>query len=98
MSRRVLNGNSHRPVDLSAQLAAIVLEPLGQGWNFGRPTLGLVEQGGDEAVPGRSGREHHMPRLDVGVRRRARARASFTNSRGTGRGKNIRVEWRSLIV
>jgi hypothetical protein len=28
----------------------------------------------------------------------AKARASFTNSRGTGWRKNIRVEWRSLIA
>src|SRR5215471_18022120 len=28
----------------------------------------------------------------------ARARASFTNSCGTGLGKNSRVEWRSMII
>jgi hypothetical protein len=55
---------------LCAQFAAKVPERRGQGWNIGRPTLSLVEQGGDEAVPGHSGREYHMPGLDVGVRRR----------------------------
>ena len=35
-----------------------------------RPALCLVKQGRDEAIPGRSVREHNMPGLDVGVRRR----------------------------
>jgi hypothetical protein len=79
---------------LRAQFAAIVLERLGQGRDVGWPTLGLGEQGGDEAVTGRSGREHHMPRLDVGVRRciLGQSEGSSINTRGTGWGKNIRVE------
>jgi hypothetical protein len=68
MSRRVLASDPHRPVDLSAQLASEMSKRRGQGRNIWRPTLGLVDQGGDEAVPAWPGREHHMPRLDIGVR------------------------------
>ena len=67
MSRRVFARDSHRTVDLSAQLAAEMLKQRGQGRNIWRPTLGFVDQGGDEAVPGCSRCEYHMPRLDVGV-------------------------------
>src|SRR5215470_10142249 len=70
MLRRVLKGDSHCPIDLSAQLAAIVLERLRKRWNFGWPAADFAEQGSDEAVARRPGREHHMPRLDVGRRRR----------------------------
>src|SRR5215831_10674466 len=52
MSRRVFARDSHRTVDLSAQLAAEMLKRRGQGRNIWRPTLGFVDQGGDEAVPG----------------------------------------------
>ena len=34
---------------MSAQLAAEMAKRRGQGWNIWRPTLGLVDQGGDEA-------------------------------------------------
>jgi len=53
-----------------------------------RPTVRLFGQAGDEAVGARSGYEINMPRLDAGVRWRAlaKARASSTNSRGTGFG------------
>jgi hypothetical protein len=42
----------------------------GRGWNIGWPTLCLLDQGVHEAVARRPAREHHMPRLDIGVRRR----------------------------
>ena len=71
MFLRVLETDSHRPVDLRTQLAAKVLERSRQRRNFGRPTLRLFGRSGDEAVPARSGYEINMPRLDVGVRRRA---------------------------
>jgi hypothetical protein len=32
--------------------------------------VGGFEQGFDKAIANRAGREHHVPRLDVGVRRR----------------------------
>ena len=48
-----------------------VLERSWQRRNFGRPTFRLFGQGGDEAVPACSGYEINLPRLDVGVRRRA---------------------------
>ncbi len=70
MALLVLAGDSHRPVDLGAQLAAIVPKRLGQGRDVGWPTLGLLEKGLDEPVARRPGCEHHVPRLDVGVRRR----------------------------
>src|SRR5262249_10003067 len=68
MSRRVLASDSHRPIDLSAKLAAEMLKRRRQGRNIWWPMLGLVDQGGDEAVPACPGRKHHMPRLNVGVR------------------------------
>src|SRR6516162_8112270 len=68
VSRRVFARDSHRTVDLSAQLVAEMLKRRGQGRYIWRPTLGFVDQGGDEAVSGCSRCEHHMPRLDVGVR------------------------------
>src|SRR5215469_139477 len=67
----VLATDSHRPIDLHAQVAAKVLERSRQRRNFGRSTLRLFGQGGDEAVSARPGYEIDMPRLDVGVRRRA---------------------------
>ena len=70
MARLVLAGDSHRPVDLGAQLAAIVPKRLGQRRDVRWPTLGLLEKGLDEPVARRPGCEHHVPRLDVGVRRR----------------------------
>src|SRR5262249_17023912 len=68
MSRRVFARDSHRTVDLSAQPVAEMLKRRGQGRNIWRSALGFVDQGGDEAVPGSSRCERHMPRLDVGVR------------------------------
>src|SRR5436190_22602196 len=61
MSRRVFARDSHRTVDLSAQLVAEMLKRRGQGRNIWWPTLGFVDQGGDEGVPGCSRCEHHMP-------------------------------------
>src|SRR5262249_62128004 len=63
MAGLVFTGNSHRPVDFSAQFLAKVPERLGQGRDVGWPTVRLLEQGGDEAVASRPGREHHAPRL-----------------------------------
>jgi hypothetical protein len=71
MFLRVLETDSHRPVDLRTQLTTKVLERSRQRRDFGRPTLRLFGQGGDEAVPAHSGYEINMPRLDVRVRRRA---------------------------
>ncbi len=67
MAGLVLAGDSHRAVDLGAQLAAIVPERLGQGRDAGWPALGLLEKGLDEPVTRRPGCEDHVPRLDVGV-------------------------------
>lgn len=85
-ARLVLANDSHRPVDLNTQISAKVRERLWQGWDIGRPSPGLVEEGGNEAVPERSGREHHVSRLDLEFDGAcpARAKASLTNSRGTG--------------
>src|SRR5215469_4276901 len=100
MSCRVLASDSHRPIDLSAKLDAEMLERRRQGRNIWRPMLGLVDQGGDEAVPACPGREHHMPRLDVGVRRRilGQGEGLIQQLPRTGWGKNSRGEWRSLIA
>jgi hypothetical protein len=58
------------PVDLRPELAAVVLKFFGQWRNVGRPAPSLVEQGSNQLVTSRSGCEHHMPRLGVGIRRR----------------------------
>ena len=100
MSRRVLASDSHRTVDLSAQLAAEMLKRRGQGRNIWRPTLGFVDQGGDEAVPDAPDANTicHGWMLEFDGAYWAKASASFTSSRGTGWGKNSRVESRSLIA
>src|SRR6516225_6351094 len=68
----ILVSDSHRPVDLRAEFAAEVLERLWQGRDVRWPTVGGLEQGFDKAIANRPGREHHVPRLDVGVGRRMR--------------------------
>ena len=97
----IVAGDAHGAIDLLAEFAAQVREQLGQ---FGYPrrlAAGLVEQGGDEAIPGGARDEPQVPGLDVGVRRGAdrEFRASSTISRGTGlSGRNMRVECRSLMA
>ena len=95
MLRPVLKGDSHCPIDLSAQLAAIVLERLRQRWNFGWPAADFAEQGSDEAVPRWAWDANTICQgwiLEHDGARWARARDSSTNARGTDSGKNIRVE------
>jgi hypothetical protein len=70
MACLVLTGASHRPVDLSSQFAAKVVERFGQGRDVRWPALRLLEQGLDETVARRAGREHEVPGLDIRVRRR----------------------------
>src|SRR5262245_52928805 len=100
MADLVLAGDSHRPVDLSAQLAAEVLERLGQGrdvggrrWASSSRALTRRSRGGPDANT-----KCHGWMLELDGAHTARATASSINSRGTGRGKNSRVECRSLIT
>jgi hypothetical protein len=67
----VIASDAHRSVHLGTELAAEVRERVRQLWHFRRLAAGLVQEGFDESVPGGSGCEHQMPRLDVGVGWRA---------------------------
>jgi hypothetical protein len=59
--------SSHRPVDLNTQDLCESARTTLAGVGYWAGVAGLVEEAGNEAVPERSGREHHVPRLDVGV-------------------------------
>ena len=88
MLRRVLAADSHCPIDLSAQLAAIVLERRGQRRIFGGQRLASRRlRGGPDANT-----ICHGWMLEFEGARWAKARDSITKSRGTGWGKNIRIE------
>jgi len=100
MFRLVLVSDSHRPVDLRAQLAAKVLEPRGQGGILGGRRWASSSRAATRRSRDASDANTicHGWMLEFDGADWARARASVTNSRGTGCGKNIRVEWRSLIA
>jgi hypothetical protein len=77
-----------------------MLERLGQRGNVRGLVVGHFEKGVLKANASGPADESEPPGLDVGEFDGAcwaKASACSTNSCGTGRGKNIRVEWRSII-
>ena len=94
MLRRILTGDSHCPIDLSAQLAAIVLERPGSGGILGGPRRAVLSRTATRRSRGGPDANTicHGWMLEDDGARRASARHSSITACGTAWGKNIRVE------
>jgi hypothetical protein len=96
----VFAADPHRTVDLCTEFASIMRNDSGRGGIFGGRRLASSSNAAtrrSRADPDTNTRcQGWMFELDGASC--ARATASLTNSRGTGRGKNMRVEWRARIA